>query len=153
MKITVLGAGGAARAVVSEIFRLKGKCLILNRTATRARELAMNYHCKWGGMDSHALDTMERYSDIIIQATPVGTFPGTDEDPFESYHFNGHETVMDLVYNPPLTNFLKRAQAVGCRILNGFDMLMSQAKYQYQYFFDRDFPEQLIPRLKKALQG
>ena len=153
LKITVLGAGGAARAVVSEIHRLKGKCLILNRTAARARELALSYDFKWGGMDSQALDVMERYSDMIIQTTSAGTFPAIDEDPFELYRFNGHETVMDLVYNPPLTAFLKRAQAAGCSVLNGFDMLVRQAKYQYQYFFERDFPEQLIPRLTKTLQG
>ena len=152
-KITVLGAGGAARAVVSEIFRLKGKCLILNRNAVRARELALNYGYIWGGLDSQVLDKMERYSDIIIQTTPVGTFPNTDDDPFELYHFNGHETVMDLIYSPPETAFLKRALAAGCRALNGIDMLLRQAKYQYEYFFERDFPEQLIPALTVLLQS
>jgi len=152
-KITILGAGGAARAVVAEIHRLKGKCLILNRNPARARDLAMNYDYKWGSMDRQALDMMDRYSDIIIQATPVGTFPNTDDDPFELYQFNGYETVMDLIYNPPMTAFLKRAQVAGCNVLNGFDMLVRQAKYQYQYFFDMDFPEQLIPRLKKSLQN
>jgi len=152
LKVTVIGAGGAARAVVSELFRLKGKCLILNRNAVRARELALRYDYKWGGLDSHALDTMERYSDIIIQTTPVGSFPEINEDPFELYQFNGHETVMDLVYNPSITVFLKRAQAAGCLILNGFDMLIRQAKHQYQYFLDRDFPDQLIPRLAELLQ-
>jgi len=152
-RITVLGAGGAARAIVSEIHRLKGKCLVLNRTAARARELALRYGFRWGEMDSHALDTMERYSDIIVQTTPVGTFPDTEGDPFELYRFCGHETVMDIVYNPPMTTFLKRAQEAGCTTLNGFDMLIRQAKYQYEYFFDREFPDQLIPRLKKMLQG
>ncbi|GHV85455.1 3-dehydroquinate dehydratase [Spirochaetia bacterium] len=149
-KITVLGAGGAARAVAAEIFRLKGKCLVLNRNAGRARDLAMVFKFPWGGLDSQSLDTMERYSDIIIQTTPVGTFPNTDDDPFELYHFDGHETVMDLIYNPPRTAFLRRAEVAGCKVLNGFDMLIRQAKYQYQYFFDRDFPEQLIPRLAAA---
>ena len=150
-KITIIGAGGAARAVVSEIARLKGKCLILNRTAVRARELAMNYGFAWGGLDSQALDIMERYSDIIIQTTSAGTFPNTDEDPFELYHFNGHETVMDLAYNPSETAFLKRAMSMGCKVLNGVDMLIRQAKYQYQYFFNRDFPEQLIQALMKTI--
>jgi len=150
--ITILGAGGAARAVAAEIFRLKGKCLILNRNQARARELAQCYGYKWGSMDRQSLDIMEKYSDIIIQATPVGTFPNINDDPFELYNFNGHETVMDLIYNPPLTAFLKRAREAGCDVLNGLDMLVRQAKYQYQYFFDRDFPEQLIPRLKKSLQ-
>ena len=151
-KITVIGAGGAARAVVSEIFRLKGKCLILNRNAVRARELAQNYGYIWGGLDSQSLDSMDRYSDIIIQTTPVGTFPATDEDPFELYHFNGHETVMDLIYNPLQTAFLKRAMATGCRVLNGMDMLLRQAKYQYEYILERDFPEQLLSSLMVSLQ-
>jgi 3-dehydroquinate dehydratase/shikimate dehydrogenase len=152
LRATVIGAGGAARAVVSEIRRLKGKCLILNRSTVRARDLALAFGYKWGGLDSQSLDTMERYSDIIVQTTPVGTFPDVDEDPFSVYHFRGHETVMDLIYNPPLTAFLKRAQAEGCRVLNGLDMLIRQAKYQYQYFFERDFPEQFIERLKETLE-
>ena len=151
-KITIIGAGGAARAVVSEIFRLKGKCLILNRTPVRARELALNFGYAWGGLDSQALDTIERYSDIIIQTSPVGTFPNINDDPFELYNFNGHETVMDLIYNPQQTAFLKRAMATGCRILNGMDMLLRQAKYQYEYILDRDFPEHLIPALLGSLQ-
>ncbi|MCL1812584.1 MAG: type I 3-dehydroquinate dehydratase [Treponema sp.] len=151
-KITVIGAGGAARAAVSEIFRLKGKCLILNRNAVRARELALNYGYAWGGLDSQALDSMERYSDIIIQTTPVGTFPNTEDDPFELYHFNGHETVMDLIYNPMQTAFLKRALTAGCRVLNGMDMLLRQAKHQYEYILERDFPEHLIPALLGLLK-
>ena len=151
-KITVIGAGGAARAVVSEIYRLKGKCLILNRNAARARELALKYGYSWSGLGSRALDSMERYSDIIIQTTPVGTSPNTDDDPFEQYHFNGHETVMDLIYNPPQTAFLKRAMATGCRVLNGMDMLIRQAQYQYEYLLERDFPEHLIPALYGLLQ-
>jgi 3-dehydroquinate dehydratase/shikimate dehydrogenase len=153
MKVTVIGAGGAARAAVSEIFRLKGKCLILNRNSVRSRELALKYQYKWGGLDSQALDTMERYSDIIIQTTPVGTYPNIDDDPFELYHFKGHETVMDLIYNPEETAFLQRAKTAGCRILNGLEMLIRQAKYQYQYFLEKDFPEQLIPRLGEIIRS
>jgi 3-dehydroquinate dehydratase/shikimate dehydrogenase len=144
----VLGAGGAARAVTSEISRLKGKCLILNRNAVRARELAHTYRFKWGGLDSQGLDMMDRFSDIIIQTTPVGTAPNILDDPFGLYHFTGKETVMDLIYKPERTAFLKRAEAAGCRALNGFDMLIRQAKYQYQFFFGKDFPVELIPRLR-----
>ena len=111
----------------------------------------MTFGFRWGGLDSGALDLMERYSDIIIQTTPVGAFPNTDDDPFELYHFNGHETVMDMIYNPPRTAFLRRAEKAGAKALNGFDMLIRQAKYQYQYFFERDFPDELIPRLAGAL--
>jgi 3-dehydroquinate dehydratase/shikimate dehydrogenase len=148
LKFTIIGAGGAAKAAVREIFRLKGKCLILNRNSVRARDLAHRYNYKWGGLESQSLDLMDKYSDVIIQTTPVGTFPNIEDDPFALYPFKGSETVMDLIYNPQRTAFLKRAGEAGCKILNGFDMLVRQAKYQYQYFFNRDFPDQLIPRLK-----
>jgi 3-dehydroquinate dehydratase/shikimate dehydrogenase len=151
-KITILGAGGAARAAAAEIHRLRGSCLILNRNSVRARELALPYQFKWGGLDAQGLDIMDKYSDIIVQTTPVGTFPNVDEDPFDLYHFKGKETVMDLIYNPERTAFLQRAEAAGCAVLNGFDMLIRQAKHQFQYFFNREFPEQLIPRLKTIIQ-
>ncbi|MDR2048527.1 MAG: type I 3-dehydroquinate dehydratase [Treponema sp.] len=146
--ITVLGAGGAAGAVVSEIHRLKGKCLILNRNPARAKELAAPYRFNWGALDGRGLDMMDRYSDIIIQTTPVGTAPDIEAEPFPLYHFTGKETVMDLIYNPGRTAFLKRAENSGCRVLNGFDMLIRQAMSQYQLFLGRDFPVELVPRLE-----
>jgi 3-dehydroquinate dehydratase/shikimate dehydrogenase len=151
--VTVLGAGGAARAAVEEIHRLKGKCLILNRNAVRARELALRYKAAWGSLDSQGLDMMYRYSDVIIQTTPVGTSPNVDDDPFGLYHFTGREAVMDLIYNPEKTAFLRRAEEAGCRILNGFDMLIRQAKHQYQFFFGREFPMEILPRIMAAVKG
>ncbi|MDR1507083.1 MAG: type I 3-dehydroquinate dehydratase [Treponema sp.] len=149
--ITVLGAGGAAGAVVSEISRLRGKCLILNRNQARAKELAAPYKYKWGGLDGRGLDMMDRYSDIIVQTTPVGTVPDIEADPFDLYRFTGRETVMDLIYRPERTAFLKRAEKAGCKVLNGFDMLVRQATLQYQLFLSRDFPMELIPRLEKIV--
>jgi 3-dehydroquinate dehydratase/shikimate dehydrogenase len=146
--VTVLGAGGAAGAVVSEIYRLKGSCLILNRNPARAKELAAPYRFKWGGLDGQGLDMMDRYSDIIVQTTPVGTAPDVEAEPFPLYHFTGRETVMDLIYRPVRTAFLKRAETAGCRVLNGFDMLVRQAMLQYQLFLGMDFPTELLPRLE-----
>ncbi|MDR2142865.1 MAG: type I 3-dehydroquinate dehydratase, partial [Treponema sp.] len=147
--VTILGAGGAAGAAASEIHRLRGKCLILNRNPARAKELAAPYRFNWGALDGRGLDIMDRYSDIIVQTTPVGTAPNVEDDPFPLYHFTGRETVMDLIYRPARTAFLKRAENAGCRVLNGFDMLVRQAMSQYQLFLGRDFPVELIPRLEE----
>ncbi|MDR2029593.1 MAG: type I 3-dehydroquinate dehydratase [Treponema sp.] len=142
-KVTIIGAGGAARAVAAEIYRLKGKALILNRTVMRARELAMPYRFLWGTMDGRGIDLMSSYSDIIIQTTPVGMEPDTGEDPLALYRFLGHELVMDLIYKPERTMFLKRAAEAGCRIRNGYDMLIRQAKYQYHLFLGKEFPSHI----------
>ena len=146
-RLTIIGAGGAARAAAAEVFRLKGKALILNRTQTRARSLAEPYRFAWGALDSRGAELMERYSDIIIQASPVGMYPDTEADPIEFYKFSGRETVMDLIYKPEKTLCLRRAEEAGCRILNGSDMLHRQARGQYAIYMKKEFPPSLISRV------
>jgi 3-dehydroquinate dehydratase/shikimate dehydrogenase len=146
-KIAVIGAGGAARAVAAEVFRLKGKALILNRTPLRARRLAQPYRFKWAATDSGAVEMVDAYSDIIIQTTPVGMEPDTQADPLEDYKFTGKEKVIDIIYKPERTRFLTRAMKAGCAVMNGYDMLLRQAMYQYRFFIGREFPAQLKDRI------
>jgi 3-dehydroquinate dehydratase/shikimate dehydrogenase len=147
-KVTIIGAGGAARAVVSEVHRLGGKALILNRTILRARNLAAPYKFLWGGLDNQGVEMMDKYSDIIIQTSSAGMEGKELCDPLENYTFSGREAVMDLIYQPELTPFLNRAAAAGCRVLNGFDMLIRQAWCQYTQFMGKEFPAQLMSRVK-----
>jgi 3-dehydroquinate dehydratase/shikimate dehydrogenase len=147
-RVTVIGAGGAARAVTAEVFRLGGKALVLNRTIHKARELALPYRFAWGGLDNRGIEMMNKYSDIIVQTTSSGMQGGAEGDPLEMFSFSGTEEVMDLVYKPEMTPFLKRAAAAGCRVLNGYDMLIRQARYQYTQFFGQEFPEQLLFRVQ-----
>jgi 3-dehydroquinate dehydratase/shikimate dehydrogenase len=156
-KLCIIGAGGSARAAASEVHRLKGKALILNRTVVRARALAEPYRFAWAGLDSRGAELMEKYSDIIIQASPVGMYPNVDEDLLEFYKYSGKEIVMDLIYNPERTRCLLRAEEAGCRVLNGYDMLLRQARYQYTYFVNKEFPPSLLTRadfiFKEAFYG
>ena len=147
-RLTIVGAGGTARSAAAEIYRLKGNALILNRTSSKARSLASQYRFAWAGLDSHGADLMSRYSDIIIQASSAGMEPHQNEDPLEFYRFTGRETVMDLIYKPEMTRCLKRAEEAGCRILNGYDMLTRQARMQYGYFMNKEFPPSLVSRIK-----
>ena len=146
-RLTIIGAGGAARAVAAEVYRLKGKALILNRTPARAHALAEPYHFAWGGLDSQGAGLMEKYSNIIIQTSTVGMEPAVGMDPIEFYKFSGRETVMDLIYKPVKSRCLKRAEEAGCRILNGYDMLLRQAQLQYAYYMNKEFPPSLISRV------
>ncbi|MDR2630512.1 MAG: type I 3-dehydroquinate dehydratase [Spirochaetaceae bacterium] len=146
-RLTIIGAGGAARAAAAAIYRLKGKALILNRTLFRARDLAARYRFAWAGLDGRGVDLMSKYSDVIIQTTSVGMEPEINADPLELYEFSGREVVMDLIYKPETTRFLKRAARAGCPIQNGYDMLIRQAQYQYTQFFGEDFPSQLLSRI------
>jgi 3-dehydroquinate dehydratase/shikimate dehydrogenase len=147
-KVSIIGAGGMARAAASEISRLKGKALILNRTELRARDLAVPYHFAWGGLARESLKMMTKYADIIIQATSVGMEPDIEHDPLWFYEFSGKELVVDLVYKPAKTLCLARAEQAGCKILNGYDMMLRQARYQYKFFMGKEFPSSLINRLE-----
>jgi len=147
-KITIIGAGGAAKAAAYEVHRLKGKAIILNRTPANARGLAEPYGFAWAAFDSRGAVMMEKYSDIIIQASSAGMAPNENIDPIEFYKFSGKEIVMDFIYEPQKTRFLKRAEESGCRILNGSDLLHRQARYQYAFFMNREFPPSLVSRVK-----
>lgn len=146
-RITIIGAGGVAKAVASEVYRLKGKALILNRTPTRARDMAAPYRFAWNTLDQQGVKLMDKYRDIIIQTTSAGMEGHTETDPLELYAFSGDEVVMDLIYKPERTRSLQRAAQAGCPVLNGYDMLMRQAQIQYGYFMGAEFPAHLISRM------
>ena len=148
IKTTIIGAGGVAKAVAYELHRLGARVLILNRSAHKAQSLAAKYKFAWNALDKHGIEMMNKYKDLIIQTTTAGMEGSGFDDPIPMYHFTGKESVMDLVYSPEMTPFLKRAQDSGCKIQNGYDMLIRQAQYQYTYFFGRDFPKHLMSRIK-----
>ena len=159
-KVTIIGAGGIARAVAAEIHRLGGRALILNRTVHKARNIASLYNFRWGGLDSQGIEIMSKFSDIIIQTSSVGmegyetsvdhTNGEIHADPLELYTFTGKETVMDLIYIPEETAFLKRAAMAGCRTINGYDMVIRQVKLQYAGFMGREIPHQLLSRVNTS---
>jgi len=174
LKITIIGAGGVARAVASEVHRLGGKALILNRTVHKARNLASLYKFRWGGLDSQGIEKVSKFCDIIIQTSSVGMegyevtasqsnpvvkgssdsseadSPDSSNDPLELYSFTGKEVVMDLIYTPAVTPFLKRAVMAGCRTLNGYDMVIRQACLQYARFTGGEIPEKLLLQVNKS---
>lgn len=136
LKVTIIGAGGAAKSVALSIFRKGGKAVILNRTLATARSLAKKFDFSYGPLDDRAIDMVSEYSDFIVQATSVGMLGGAAGDPLEFYEFDGHEAVLDLIYKPSKTALLKRAEAAGCKIRNGYDMLRYQAEGQYKIWMD-----------------
>jgi 3-dehydroquinate dehydratase/shikimate dehydrogenase len=74
-----------------------------------------------------------------VQATSVGM--KGESDPIGFYEFRGSETVFDLIYHPSKTMLLKRAEAAGCRTINGYKMLCYQAAGQYKLWMNEPPPE------------
>lgn len=114
----VLGTGGASRAVA---FGLRAEGLeprLVSRTPGKA-DLA------YGELTPEIIDAHR----VIVNCTPAGMYPRTDEAPPLPYGLLGPGHLLyDLVYNPEETLFMRRGRARGATVKNGLDMLRLQAE-------------------------
>ncbi len=140
VKTTIVGAGGAAKAVAYALKSLEAQACVINRNMSKAKHLADAYGFEWSGMTERAADLMERYNDLIVQTTSVGLEGGTSGDPIDWYEFSGREALYETIYSPPETQVMRRAQAAGCRVSNGLGMLQAQAEAQFSLFSGMDYP-------------
>lgn len=136
LRATVIGAGGAARAVIRGLLQEGVRLLLLNRTPERAEALAreLGGAIETGALDATAREAVARYADLIVQTTSVGMEPDAAADPIEFYRFHGSEIVYDIVYTPPVTRLLRRAERAGCRTVSGSLMFAAQADAQYRRY-------------------
>jgi len=133
-KITVIGAGGAARGIVYALTEAGAELLILNRTVENAEKLAIEFKQKWGTLSEESNPLIDEYNDIIVQTTGVGMNPDISGDPLPFYSFKGRELLYDIIYNPEQTSIMKRAAEAGAKTLGGWDMLEEQARLQFKLF-------------------
>lgn len=124
----VIGAGGAARAVVYGLTQKAAKVTITNRTNKRAQKLADEFDCDY--IKFAQREQKSKNFDIIINTTSVGMYPNDDKTVLEN--FEAGTLVMDIVYKPLMTKFLKLAKNAGCQIVTGEKMLVYQAMEQFK---------------------
>jgi shikimate dehydrogenase len=126
----VAGTGGAARAVVLALAESgAAEVAVLGRSAhgaARAAQLA-GPAGRVGGVGD--IET----ADLVVNATPVG-MAGVVGGPFEEARFQEGQIVVDIVYDPPETDLLRRAAADGAQVANGLGMLVHQAALQFTLF-------------------
>lgn len=132
----VIGAGGAARAVVYALINRGANVTIVNRTLSRAQRLAGEFGCGYAPLEEAGIlfkDSPEEPF-LVVQTTSVGMSPDTEADPAPDLSFSGSEIVYDIIYTPEQTVFLRRAARAGCRTINGAAMLEAQAAEQFLLF-------------------
>ncbi|MGI9256499.1 MAG: type I 3-dehydroquinate dehydratase [Salinispira sp.] len=137
---TVIGAGGAAKSVVYALLREGVKVLLLNRTVSRAEQVAADMEAYFPGavcpapLSSDSLPRIRKHNQLIVQTTSLGMEGNEDADPLIFYEFDGSEFLYDIIYTPPVTAIMKRAAAAGCISQNGQDMFIGQAEVQADIF-------------------
>ena len=114
----VLGSGGASKAVLFVLDELGIQAHAVSRTPDTSRQ-----QIGYGELPVRLPDT-----EIIINTTPLGTYPDTNHAPDIPYHLLSEKHLLfDLVYNPEVTLFMQRAKEQGATVSNGFKMLEYQA--------------------------
>ena len=117
-KALILGTGGASKAVAFALRKLKIEYDFVSRTAT---DVVYAYE----DLDSTIFNDYQ----IIVNTTPLGTFPNLESCPPIDYsQFTDKHIAFDLVYNPEETTFLRDARQFGAVTKNGYDMLVFQAE-------------------------
>ncbi len=116
----ILGSGGASKAVALALKDLNIPFLVVSRTQTGDGFISYD----------HVHSDLIRNTELIINATPLGQEgnPGNPLPGHLIHSLHSDHLLYDLVYNPPLTEFLRSGEIKGCRTKNGYEMLVRQAE-------------------------
>jgi shikimate dehydrogenase len=146
----VLGAGGAARAAVYGLREAGASPIVVNRTESRAQELAERFGCPWEPMDAIG----ELVVDGLINTTPIGMFPNSERSPLPAEKIARFGHVLDMIYNPIETRLLRDATAAGCAIRSGLGMFVHQGAEQIRLWTGCEPSRDLMERaVRERLTG
>jgi len=157
-RVVMLGAGGAARAVATEL-ALAGasRIVVVNRTVQRGAAMVEDLRANtdadvqfaaWEGTYPVPADT-----DIFVNATSIGLYPDVDAMPdVDLGAARDGMLVCDVVFNPPQTPLVKAAKARGLPVLDGLSMLVYQGVIGFELWTGLRAPEAVMKQaLREAL--
>ena len=128
LRVAVIGAGGAARAALWALRRQQANVTLFARDVSKARAIGQVFDVSYEPLQSASFAEY----DVVVNATPLGSGELIDRTPATAEQLVGARYVYDLVYNPIETRLLKEASKVGCKTLRGLEMLVAQAKIQFE---------------------
>ncbi len=139
----VLGAGGAARAVLFGVTTKGGEAIVVNRSEQKGRALAEEFGCTFVPL----AEIESARGDCLVNTTPVGMFPEEDHMPVPKPVLGAFKAVADVIYNPLKTMLLSEAEATGCEVASGFEMFVFQGTEQFKIWTGKEPPVELMRNL------
>ncbi|HYO99748.1 MAG TPA: shikimate dehydrogenase, partial [Pyrinomonadaceae bacterium] len=141
-RVAVLGAGGAARALLWSLREAGARTYVYARDIERARATAEKFDAPCHALDGARFDGF----DLVVNTTPLGTRGEREtETPAAAFQLRGARAAYDLVYNPTETRFMRAAREAGCEIiLGGLPMLVAQAAAQFKLWTGEDAPLEVM---------
>lgn len=160
--VLLIGAGGAARAILTSLGKLKcRKVLIFNRTVSRAEALLKEFKIKFptikigvSTLDSDLLKREIVKAKLLINATSVGMKSHKQELSYINPEFFHNDLfVYDVIYNPLETKLIQGAKEKGLRFCNGLDMLIYQGLESLKIWLGQELPfkSSLIEKVRAIL--
>ena len=158
-KILVLGAGGVVKPTLMRIiWENPAEITVLNRTKSKAVSLADALKSETGFEIKTELASLD--FDIVINTTSAGMEPQEDTLPIDAIDeldnldfINEHTAVVDMIYNPDETLFLKEAKKRGAKTMNGLGMLIYQGLIAYELFTGTTLPSDMAEIVKREVFG
>lgn len=135
-KVFILGNGGSSKAVYAALSHLEASEIF--HVKYREDEGCITYD-----------DALKNHSDVsyIINTSPVGMFPNTENSPMDLAPFTHLKGVVDIIYNPLKTKLLLQAESLGLPAVNGLEMLIAQAKRAVEIFLDTSISDDAIENI------
>ena len=135
-KVLVLGSGGSSNSVCCALRDQGAEVVVISRSGEN------NY------------ENLSRHADakMVVNTTPVGMFPHTEEAPLSLDRLPACEAVVDIIYNPLRTRLLQDAEARGMKTANGLAMLVAQAHRSAEIFLGERLNPSLIDTAIRRMQ-
>jgi shikimate dehydrogenase len=151
--VLLLGAGGAAKAIATQLLLNGARVLIANRTVSRSLILAQqmtqaNIDCGCGNVEAHNLveiDGLLSEARVLINATTVGMRGVLDGQTLvRADQMHSGLVVFDIVYHPLETPLLREARSAGLQTIDGVKMLVHQGAASFALWTAKEPPVQIM---------
>ncbi len=147
-RVAVIGAGGAARAIVAGFAHHGATIVVYNRTVENAQRLADEFgdmaQLAGGKIVAAPLDKLcDTCCQLFINCTPIGMYPNINASPLDADTLNRlgpGAVVFDTIYNPIQTQLLRDARSAGCLTIPGTEMFVRQAASQFTAWTSQPAP-------------
>lgn len=144
----VLGTGGASKAVTTYLTDEEVENIYLV-SRDKNKDIKMNAKIKL--IDYTELKGIN--GDIIINTTPVGMYPNVGISPVTKDILEKYDTLVDIIYNPKMTKFLRIGQELGKKICGGLYMLVGQAVKSEELWLDRSIDIKVLSKIYDELEN
>lgn len=145
-RVAILGTGGAAKACITYLLDSEVEEIYL---VSRQKDLSKKFHHK---ITLLSYDELKNISgDVLVNTTPVGMYPNVGKSPVEENIVKRFNALVDIIYNPRETEFLRLGNKLGKKTCNGLYMLVGQAMKSQEIWQENKVSREIVDSIYEEL--